>query len=87
MSWNYRVVKTRTRRTFKNGHKVESTTYAIREVFYDKKGRPYAYSDEADAPIGDSVDDLRATLVMMLRDTYRMPVLNYRAERRKPIKL
>lgn len=81
MSWNHRVVKSRERKTFKNGHTYDETFYAIHEVYYDKKGRPDGVTKDNVHPQGSTVAALREELVMMLRATYR-PVLSYKKERK-----
>lgn len=47
--------------------------FTIREVFYRKNGKPYLHSQEDQAPGGDTIDELRHCLTMMLFDTYRHP--------------
>jgi len=47
MTWNYRVIQ-----------RVEPTTYAIHEVYYDN-GIPKLVTENAVAPMGESPEELR----------------------------
>lgn len=53
MSWNYRVSE-------------EEGEFFIREVYYDKDGKPDLHSVFAIAPSGESLEDLRWDLEAML---------------------
>ena len=57
MSWNYRIMK----ETSEIGD-----TFHLREVFYDDDGKPREYT--APFMMGDSVEDLIATLELALND-------------------
>lgn len=66
MSWNYRIVKHRTR---------GEIWYGLHEVYYNKKGEMNLWAPEPEV-VGDSVLDLVATLAAMIRDaTKDAPVL------------
>ena len=65
LHWNHRVMKRRIRIGGKSMYH-----YDIREVFYEGK-RPDMFTQEAMAPGGSSLEDLREELVMMLKATYQ----------------
>jgi len=73
MSWNYRVIRHRRRKTKKLDGE---TWYAVHEVYYDKKLRPYMVSKEPDGPQGDSVKEILSTLVRMMNDVLRHEVID-----------
>lgn len=56
MTWNFRVVR-------------ESTGglqwHSIREVYYDRRGEVDGWTEEPVAPLGESLDELRADLARM----------------------
>lgn len=56
MTWNFRVVR-------------ESTEgfpwYSIREVYYDRHGKVGDWTEKPVAPLGESLDELRADLARM----------------------
>lgn len=70
MSWNYRAVVTRT-----NGE----TSYAIHEVYYDEQGKENGLTECGIAPIGDSLDDLKLCLELML-NAINKPLLSWDSE-------
>ena len=64
MTWNHRVFKS------KEG-------YSIKEAFYDSKKRlPETATVDDISPFGESLDELREVLTMMLRATFN-PVLKF----------
>ena len=63
--WNHRVVKAMSGSGF---------YYSIREVHYDLKGKPIAFSKEPRAAIGDDLEGLVWTLRHM-KKACRHPVL------------
>jgi hypothetical protein len=67
MSWNYRVIR-----------RVDmgATTYAIHEVYYDAAGKPHLVSEEAMSAMGETPDELRADLDMMLA-AFALPALDF----------
>ena len=72
MTWNYRITRHRERRLGKR-----CVWYAIHEVYYHKNKRPYMISKEPIAPVGEDSKELEHTLVMMLKDALRAPVIDY----------
>ena len=67
MSWNYRVIEK------KDG---TGTTFAIHEVYYDEEGSPYLCTINAVAPMGETLEDLRAD-VKFYNTALEKPVLDY----------
>ncbi len=61
MTWNYRAVE----KQFKG-----ESYYEIHEVFYDDKGNIENMSIDPDIPVGDTLDELKKSLEMMLEDIY-----------------
>lgn len=66
--WDYRVV----RKKEDNG----SMTFGIHEVFYDKHGKPQFCSNRSMEPTGESIRDLRASVVQMMK-AFNKPILRY----------
>lgn len=67
MSWNYRIVRHRTR---------GQTYYGLHEVYYTKRGKINLWGHKPEV-IGDSVKEIIGALAMMIRDaTKDAPVLN-----------
>ncbi len=69
MPWNYRVIK-----RYYQSH--QETVYTIHEVYY-KDGKIVAISEEADTPMGDSLEELRGELRRMFIDALAKPVLEW----------
>ena len=68
MTWNYRIIK-------RNSENEPECYYALNEVFYEKDGKPMAYSD-ADQVIGSSREEIIEVLEMMLADAKKdVPIL------------
>ncbi len=65
MSWNHRVVRTQ---------REDIVWYAVHEVYYDATGTPDAVTQDAVAPLGESLKELREELAMFRR-ALREPVL------------
>ena len=64
MVWNHRVVK----REWKRADGSVEITYQIHEVFYDKKGaKADMITTDADAPLGETLHELREDLERMVR--------------------
>lgn len=63
-------------RTDTDGTPYEETLYTIHEVHYKERNDKYprAYTTNPVAPVGDSLEDLRGILEMMLRSLHK-PVL------------
>lgn len=61
--WNYRVIK---------HESLDETVYGLHEVYYDKKGKPNGYTENAVA-VGDTVEELKEVLKMMLSDITKNP--------------
>lgn len=55
--WNHRVTRQKTR---------FGDWYAIREVYYDDQGNVTAWTEGEMAPVGETVEELRADLERML---------------------
>ena len=79
MTWNHRVVRTRTHRKFGS-----ETTYDIREVYYRRNGKPYLYSSSAIPAFGNTLTELRETLTLMLATTFKP--LFYAKEIKLPVR-
>jgi hypothetical protein len=68
MTWNYRILKRKCKKT-------GEIYYALNEVFYSKEGYLKAYS-ETDEVVGDSPSEIIAVLEMMLTDAKKdAPIL------------
>ena len=75
--WNYRVVR-------KKHICVDSTdkkeradyTYAIHEAYYDKKGHVGAITNDPVEPLGENIEELRHSWVMMA-EAFGQPTLDY----------
>ena len=76
MSWNHRV----RRRVLRNRAGTRETFYDIVEVLYDKKDRPWGSTEESMAPVGNTMDELRECLTMMLRATWA-PIYDEKKDR------
>ena len=70
-SWEYRVVE----KVSSRPHMDDAIWYEIIEVYYDDEGKIDGTSD-AVYPVGDSVEDLRKDLELMLRATNK-PVISH----------
>ena len=67
MSWNYRIIY---------HDDDEHPYYGLHEVFYTKKGDIKSWSLDADV-VGDSVNDLKSSVKMMLKDIKNSSVLTH----------
>ena len=68
MTWNYRIIK-------RASENEPEYYYALNEVFYEKNGKPMAFSD-ADVIIGNSPEEIIEVLKMMLKDAKKdQPIL------------
>ena len=66
MTWRYRIVKRKVKDpTKKRGWRY---LYGIHEVFYNKDGKPCAMSEDAEAVIGETVEEVKKILKDMLED-------------------
>ena len=72
MSWNYRVI----RKTYILPDDTERESYAIHEVYYDNLSNAKAVSANALAPLGRTIDELKADLEMYMLALDK-PVLDY----------
>ena len=67
MSWNYRVVRQKNKL---------GTYYGIHEVYYNKKGKVSAMTQDLITPCGDTLEELKEDLQYML-EACNKPVLDY----------
>ena len=67
MTWNYRAIK-----EISEGEEV----YRVYEVYYDKDGQIDGWTQKPTYPQGETLDELRSSLIMMLRDVDNCPVLD-----------
>jgi hypothetical protein len=75
--WNYRIV--RKKNTYidpKNEKERVDYTYSIHEAYYDENGYVGAITREPVEPFGDTVEELRHSLIMMA-EAFGQPVLDY----------
>ncbi len=68
-TWNYRVLE---RADKKTGEK----TYAIHEVYYNDEDQPDNCTENAVAPMGESLEELKGDIEYYLR-ALKIPVLVY----------
>ena len=66
MTWNHRVVK----EILENGDE----WFTVREVFYNKDGSIYAYTEEAVDVSGESIDEIKEYLEWCLK-SLEQPIL------------
>jgi hypothetical protein len=64
MSWNYRVIR----------H--EDGSHALHEVYYDEAGAPSVYSERPCGFVGDTLDDLLASLDLARKAALERPILD-----------
>ena len=68
MTWNYRIIK-------RASENEPEYYYALNEVFYEKNGKPMAFSD-ADVIVGSSPEEIIEVLEIMLTDAKKdRPIL------------
>lgn len=67
MTWNYRAIKETC-----EGEEV----YRVYEVYYDKEGEIEGWTAKPTYPQGETLDELRSGLIMMLRDVDQQSVLD-----------
>lgn len=77
MTWNYRVCGST--QVYKLGGRWrKSTTYAIHEVYYDKKGKVDGWTETPLVLQGyDSPKDIQTALAMMLADAMKHPPMKF----------
>jgi hypothetical protein len=82
VTWNHRVARRVYDKTIK-GHRSRESSYSIVEAYYDKPAdkAPHSITGNID-PHGTTLDELRETLVRMLKATYD-PVLDHKKFRGK----
>jgi hypothetical protein len=68
--WNYRVIK----HTFEG-----DDYYRVHSVYYENADTPIGVSKDSVHPHGDSVDELRADIELMLL-AFSLPVLDYKKD-------
>ena len=68
-TWNYRVLERKDKKTGEN-------PYAIHEVYYNEEGKPDGCTENAVAPMGESLEELNNDIVHYLR-ALKKPVLVY----------
>lgn len=66
--WRYIIVRR------KGG--LQGTYLALHEGYFEGDGRMHSYTKEPVTTIADDEQDMRATLVMMLSDAIRYPVID-----------
>lgn len=75
--WNYRIVRKRYVYADPESKKERvDYTYAIHEAFYDNNGKVGAITQDHVAPLGDNIEDLRHSWVMMA-EAFGQPFLDY----------
>lgn len=74
MSWNYRIMKHDI--NAKEGLVEFPPYYEIHEVHYDEAGKPNGFTENSVSPIGDSTEELKASIHKML-EAFDKPVLDY----------
>ena len=68
MTWNYRIIK-------RASENEPEYYYALNEVFYEKNGKPMAFSN-ADTIVGNSPEEIIEVLEIMLADAKKdKPIL------------
>lgn len=72
-TWNYRLV--RKRHNMPNGKILY--TYAIHEVYYDKKQKPILMAEKPETVTGSSKKEVLAILKMMHDDIMKYPVFEF----------
>jgi hypothetical protein len=65
MHWNYRIVQDN------NGG---DDWYSLREVYYRKDNKPWAWTEEPMEPMGDTIDELRGDFEAM-KEAFERPML------------
>lgn len=70
--WNYRIIR-HVKEEPSGGH---YEWFSIHEVYYDKDGKPNGCTVDPVGPTGDTAEEVRRALLMMLSDTGK-PVLDY----------
>jgi hypothetical protein len=69
MTWRYGVMK----------H--PDGTFAVHEIYLDKKGNPDAWTEEpVDLGCFEDLQDLKGSLLAMMNDVENFPVLDYTKE-------
>lgn len=63
MSWNYRIVKY-----------ADGTGFGLHEVHYDKDGHEISMTENPAAFVGDTLEELRSSLMMAKLDADKRPV-------------
>jgi hypothetical protein len=75
--WNYRVVRKRTLLEDPKSKKERTYfTYAIHEAYYDKNGKAGSITQEAINPVGENIEELRHSWVMMA-EAFGQSLLDY----------
>ena len=68
MTWNYRIIE-------QYSPESDETYYVLTEVFYDKKGKLMAYSED-NTILGDDKEEIIRVLEMMIKDAKKdQPIL------------
>ena len=75
MTWNHRIIRQRAPDAEREVDG-EEFHYTIREVYYDRDGKPKMVMMEADGPFGLTMDELRQD-VKRFFDAFHQPTLNY----------
>lgn len=69
--WNYRIIKFAT----KHNHEGDEDYYGMYETFYNDAGEIFAH-DDIPTIVGDSVEDIKKTLEMMMEDANKYEPLD-----------
>lgn len=72
--WNYRAIKEVCE---------DETIYRVYEVYYDKNGQIEGWTAKPTYPQGETLDELRSSLIMMLRDVDQQPELDMEELRKR----
>lgn len=81
MSWNHRVMR-RTHSFKSDGKEYSEDCYEIHEVYYDDNDNIEGFTEDAIAPCGETIEELREELQRML-DCLDEPLLIYEDEVKK----
>ena len=67
MNWNYRVIR-------KKDKKSKMVSYEVHEVYYSKKGKIKGWTEDAVAPFGETVKELKRDM-KLFKKALELPVL------------
>jgi hypothetical protein len=77
MTWNYRLI-------YKEEHlgKKIHGYFAIHEVFYDEKGKPEGWTENAVDVGAEDASEIKDILTQMLVDVHRHPILTIKRSKK-----